>query len=54
MSKKYGKEFIALLQALWQINEGVQTKVEFCEMNGLPPLFFEKVIKKIKLSKIYI
>ncbi len=44
MTKKYGKDFIETVKAMWQANGGSQTKQEFCEMNDLPESFFEKVI----------
>lgn len=46
MSKKYGKEFIDIVKALWEANEDVLTEEEFCELNGLPIGFFNNVIKK--------
>jgi hypothetical protein len=45
MCQKYGKEFIPLLKAMWQANEGVQTEEDFCRMNGLPLEFFCKTIR---------
>jgi hypothetical protein len=46
MCKFCGKEFIDIVKAMWQANDGVQTEEEFCEMNNIPKSFFEKVIKK--------
>ncbi|NJO63434.1 MAG: hypothetical protein HC836_36060 [Richelia sp. RM2_1_2] len=46
MSKKYGREFIEMLKAMWQANGEGQTEDEFVIMNGIPKSFFEKVIKK--------
>jgi hypothetical protein len=46
MSKKYGREFIDVVKALWEANGGSQTEEEFCQMNDLPKGFFDKVIKK--------
>lgn len=45
MSKKYGKEFIEILRAMWYANDGAQTEDQFCEMNGIPKPFFIGVIK---------
>lgn len=45
MCKKYGKEFIDMLRAMWQANGGGQTEDEFIIMNGLPAEFFNKKIK---------
>ena len=39
-------DFIDIVKTLWQNNFGCQTEDEFCEMNGIPKTFFEKVIKK--------
>ena len=44
-SKKGGKPFIELLQAMWVVNE-TQSDEEFCEMNGIPKGFFENKVKK--------
>jgi len=53
ISKKYGRDFIDIISAMWAANDGVQTEEEFCEMNGLPKPFFENVIKnKSKNIKI--
>lgn len=46
MSKRYGREFIDTVRAMWQANDGIQTEEEFCEMNGMPKGFFENVIKR--------
>lgn len=44
-SKKYGKDFISTMAAMWAANCGVQTKEEFCNMNcDMPVGFFDKVI----------
>lgn len=45
MSKKYGKEFIETLKAMWIANGGSQTEQDFCEMNDIPIQFFNKVVK---------
>lgn len=45
MTKRYGKQFIELLKAMWFANEGAQTEEEFCEMNDLNKAFFDKTIK---------
>lgn len=45
MSKKYGRDFIDTLKAMWQANGGGQTEQEFCAMNGIATSFFNKVIK---------
>lgn len=44
-SKKYGKEFIEMIQCMWVVNDGVQTEEEFCNMNGVPKGFFESKVK---------
>jgi len=41
----HGKEFIEIMKAMWEVNMGVQTEEEFCEMNDIPKMFFEKTIK---------
>ena len=47
LSKKYGAEYIAICQAMWEANDDVMTEDEFMKMNGnMPKGFFEKVIKK--------
>lgn len=47
LTKKYGPEYIAICQAMWQANEDVMTEDEFMKMNGnMPRGFFEKVVKK--------
>ena len=45
MSKRYGRDFIDTMKAMWSANYDVQTEDEFCEMNGIPKGFFDKVIK---------
>lgn len=45
MSKKYGKDFIEILKAMWNANGGGQTENDFCEMNEIPNQFFYKIIK---------
>ena len=46
-TKKYGRDFIKTLKAMWEANEEVQTEEEFCKINcNMPKQFFEKVIKK--------
>ena len=45
MSKKYGREFIETLKAMWQVNGGGQTEQEFCDMNEITIQFFDKVVK---------
>ena len=45
MCRKYGKEFITILKAMWSANYDIQTEEEFCEMNGIPISFFNKTIK---------
>lgn len=45
MTKKYGREFIEILRAMWKANGGGQTEAEFCVMNGISLSFFNKVIK---------
>jgi hypothetical protein len=45
MSKKYGKEYIETLKAMWTANGGGQTEQEFCEMNDISIQFFNKVVK---------
>jgi len=45
MCRFCGKEFIEIIKAMWQVNEGIQTEEEFCEMNDIPKSFFEKTIK---------
>ncbi len=45
MCKKYGKEFIELLQGMWQANGDSQTEEEFCNMNDITKSFFDKKIK---------
>jgi hypothetical protein len=45
MCKKYGKEFIPTLKAMWEANGDGQTEEEFIRMNNLPKEFFEKYIK---------
>lgn len=45
-SKKIGKDFIEMIQAMWAANGNCQTEEEFCEMNDIPKGFFEnKIIK---------
>lgn len=45
-TKKYGRDFIELVKAMWEANDEVQTEEEFCKMNcNMPKPFFEKVIK---------
>lgn len=46
MTKKYGREYIEMLKAMWQANGESQTEDEFIIMNGIPQTFFEKVVKK--------
>lgn len=46
MTKKYGKDFIDLLKIMWSMNDNIQSVTEFCEMNGVPENFFNKVIIK--------
>lgn len=45
MTKKYGKDFIDTLKAMWQANGEGQTEEEFCEMNDLSMEFFIKVVR---------
>lgn len=45
MTKFYGRDFIEMLRAMWEVNDGCQTEEEFCEMNEIPMKFFEKTIK---------
>ena len=45
-SKKMGKMFIETIQAMWVVNDNMQTEEEFCEMNGIPKGFFDNKIKK--------
>ena len=51
MSKRYGRDFIDTMKAMWSANYDVQTEDEFCKMNGIPKGFFEKVIKNNKGSR---
>ena len=45
-TKKYGRDFIETVKAMWEANCGIQTEEEFCKMNcNMPKPFFEKVIK---------
>ena len=48
LTKKYGREFIDTLRAMWEANGGSQTEDEFCEMNSIDKKFFEKVINNEK------
>jgi len=51
ITKKYGREFVAVIQAMWEANDGVQTEGEFCKMNAdMPKGFFENVIKNKKTN----
>jgi len=45
-SKKIGKDFIEIIQAMWSANGGAQTEEEFCHMNDIPKGFFENKVKK--------
>lgn len=46
MTKKYGNAYIEYCRAAWAANCGVQSPVEFCEMNANMPMgFFEKKIR---------
>lgn len=45
MTKKYGKDYIDIIKALWESNGGGQSDEEFCKMNDLPSDFFYKNIK---------
>ncbi len=45
MTKKCGKDFIDTVQSMWVSNGDSQSEDEFCEMNGITKMFFEKVIK---------
>ena len=46
VTAKYGAEYIAFCQAMWEANFDVMSEEEFMEMNGkMPKEFFEKVIK---------
>jgi len=47
MTKFYGRDFIDMIKVMWMVN-ATQTEEEFCEMNGIPKSFFEKVIKNSK------
>lgn len=45
MTKKYGQAYMDYCKNAWRVNEGVQTKEEFCKMNANMPIgYFEKVI----------
>lgn len=44
MSKKYGREYIETLKAMWEANGDGQTEDAFCEMNDLQKDFFNKVV----------
>jgi hypothetical protein len=45
-TKRYGREFISIVKAMWEANDGVQTEEEFCEMNcNMPKGFFENKIR---------
>jgi len=47
LTAKYGGEYIALVKAMWQVNDGVLSEEEFMKMNGnMPKNFFDKVINK--------
>ncbi len=46
MTKKYGRDFIELLKALWSVNDNVLTEEEFCKLNNIPLDFLNKTIKK--------
>jgi hypothetical protein len=46
MTKKYGKDFIMMLKAMWVANGDGQSEEEFCEMNDISNAFFIKVIKE--------
>jgi hypothetical protein len=46
LSRRYGRDFIETLKAMWQANGGSQTEKEFCEMNNLPENVFQRVIKQ--------
>lgn len=48
MTKFYGRDFIEMLQAMWEANGESRTEEEFCEMNSIPMKFFEKTVKKGK------
>lgn len=45
MTKKYGKDFIDMMKAMWQANGDAQTEQEFCQINDLSLDFFSKVVK---------
>jgi hypothetical protein len=45
MTKKYGREFISTLKAMWEANGGGQTEDEFCSMNNITIEFLNKIIK---------
>jgi hypothetical protein len=45
MCRKYGRDFIPMLKAMWEVNYNVQTEEEFCKMNGIPLSFLNKTIK---------
>lgn len=46
MTKKYGRDFIEMVKAMWEANGDSQTEEEFCSMNDITRDFFEKVIRK--------
>jgi len=50
LSKKYGRDFIDTLKAMWVANGGSQIEEEFCEMNNIGKPFFDKVIKNEKTT----
>ena len=51
MSKQHGREFIEIITAMWEANDGVQTEEEFCKMNSnMPEGFFKNVIKNKKTN----
>jgi len=46
-TKRYGKEFISFVKAMWEANDGILSEDEFCKMNcNIPKGFFNNVIKK--------
>lgn len=46
MTKKYGRDFIEILKAMWSANGESQSEIEFCEMNEISFEFFTKLINK--------
>ena len=50
MTKKYGQAYMEWCRNVWEINEGTQSKEDFCKMNANMLIsYFDKVIMS-KLS----